>query len=264
MRIAKANTTINVACIRTLVIIATTIIAIACTPVTQQPLDSTSLSLNHVEKNGRTIALLGATGKVGDYILQQALLEGYAIKALARTPAKLARYQHQITIVPGDALDSAVIRQLLEGSDVVISALGPVKADGDSANYVNSTASATIIQQMQAMGLKRYIVVSGAAISLPEDKPSLRSWLMKSAITLSQKGVLVDKQLEYKLLADSSIEWTLLRCPVITLDVYQQDPIASMLKPPSFQLRAGELARFTIEQIKKQQFIRQAPYLGSR
>ena len=81
-------------------------------------------------KKNVTIALLGATGLVGGFILDRALAQGYDIRALARTPQKLERYEGRITIVKGDALDTAAIEALLQGSHIVISALGPVKADG--------------------------------------------------------------------------------------------------------------------------------------
>ncbi len=77
------------------------------------------------------MALLGATGMVGDFLLREALARGYSVRALARTPAKLDEYSGRITIVQGDARDPVVIEELLRGSDVVISALGPVTADGD-------------------------------------------------------------------------------------------------------------------------------------
>ena len=84
----------------------------------------------------RTIALLGATGMVGGYLLQEALARGHNIRALARTPAKLDEFREHITIVQGDARDREVIRELLRGSDVVINALGPVKADGLSLIHI--------------------------------------------------------------------------------------------------------------------------------
>ena len=70
---------------------------------------------------------------VGGYLLEAALQRGYRVRALARNPAKLAPFSSRITIITGDARDPAVVRELVQGSDVVISALGPVKADGDAS-----------------------------------------------------------------------------------------------------------------------------------
>ena len=211
-----------------------------------------------------TIAVLGATGMVGGFVLQQALLEGYEVRALARTPPKLDAFKDRITIVKGDARDPSAIENLLTGSDVIISALGPVKADGDAANMISSTATDHIIRLMPEHDIKRYIVVSGAAVAIPGDNRGLVGWLMQKMASIALRDTLEDKQQEYQLLADSDIEWTLVRCPIISADPFRQPPIASLETPTSFQLRAGELAYFLIEQVNSQEFISKGPFLQSR
>ncbi len=45
-----------------------------------------------VASEHHTVALLGATGMVGDFLLREMLARGYSVRALARTPAKLDEY----------------------------------------------------------------------------------------------------------------------------------------------------------------------------
>ena len=211
-----------------------------------------------------TIALLGATGMVGGFVLQQALAEGYEIRALARTPVKLDALKHRITIVQGDARDPAAIEALLHGSDVVISALGPVKADGAAAKMISTTATGHITRLMPEHDIQRYIVVSGAAVVMPDDDRNLTGWLMQKMASLALSDALEDKQAEYRLLADSPVQWTLVRCPLIEAEPFQSKPRASLETPTSFHLRAGELAYFLIEQINSEEFLRKGPFLDSR
>ena len=210
-----------------------------------------------------TIALLGATGMVGDFLLQEALAQGHAVRALARTPAKLAHYGKRITVVEGDARDPAVVSALLQGADVVVSALGPVRADGAAARTINLDATRNVVAAMRHQGITRYLVVSGAAVVMPGDARDLLGWWIETLADIALADAVKDKQAEYEFLAQSELEWTLLRCPLIDPVPFRQPALASLQTPPAFRLRAGELARFTIDEVDARRFVRQGPFLGS-
>lgn len=235
----------------------------ACSLPTKQTLLLPPAARVENPKIHKTIALLGATGMVGGYILQEALAQGYDIKALARTPAKLDALKNQITIIKGNALDLSSIRELLQGSDIVISALGPVKADGDAAKNISTITTDHLIQEMQRQNIERYILVSGAAVVMPDDDRNLKGWIIKIMAQTALSDVVHDKEAEYKLLEESTIQWTLVRCPLIDAVPFQREAEAALDTPPSFKLRAGELARFMIEQIDSPEYMRKGPFLGS-
>ena len=155
--------------------------------------------------NGQTIALLGATGMTGQYLLREALARGYAVRALARTPAKLDAFGARITIVQGDARDAATIEKLLRGSDVVISALGPVKADGDAAQFISTTATQNIVAALEGTKISQYMVVSGAGVVMPEDDRNVLGWWIRTLAQIGLHNTLRDKQAEYAVLASSSV-----------------------------------------------------------
>jgi len=235
----------------------------ACSIPTKQPLSLPPTARVNSPKIHKTIALLGATGMVGGFILQEALAHGYDIKALARTPAKLDALKNQITIIKGNANDPSSIHELLQGSDIVISALGPVKADGDAAKNISTITTDHIIQEMQQQHIERYILVSGAAVVMPDDDRNLKGWLIKMLARTALSNVVHDKEAEYKRLQESPIQWTLVRCPLIDALPFQREAKAALDTPPSFKLRAGELARFMIEQIDSPEYMRKGPFLGS-
>ncbi len=210
-----------------------------------------------------TIALLGATGMVGGYILQAALAEGFPVRVLARTPAKLQGLESRIDIVQGDARDPEAVDELVRGSDVVVTALGPVKSDGAAAGAINTAATTNIIRAMSDHGIRRYIVVSGAAVEVPGDDRNLAGWWMRQLVRLRLGSLLADRQAEYRLLAASGLEWTLVRCPLIDSQPYQRAPQVSLLTPASFHLRAGELADFIVREIDARGYVQRAPFLYS-
>ena len=241
--------------------IACSLLLLACASRSPVP-ESTPTPETSGEQH--TVALLGATGLVGRYLLQEALARGYTVRALARTPAKLDEFRDRITIVQGDARDPVVIEKLLRGSDVVISALGPVKADGDAARFISTTATENIVRAMEGAQVTQFMVVSGAAVVMPGDDRNFPGWWMRTLVQLGLRDTLEDKQAEYELLAASSVDWMLVRCPQIDPEPFLLPPLTSLVTPPTFRVRAGELARFMIDQIDARQFIRQGPFIGSR
>jgi putative NADH-flavin reductase len=210
-----------------------------------------------------TVALLGATGMVGDFLLREALERGYSVRALARSPAKLDAFRGRITIVQGDARDPAVIAELLRGSDVVISALGPVKADGTANLFINTIVTGNVLQAMVAQDISRYVVVSGAGVVLPSDQRDLLGWWIRTLAQVGLRDALQDKQAEYELLSKSTADWTLVRCPLIDAESFHAPALVSVLTPTAFRVRAGEVARFTIDEIDFPAYSRQGPFLGS-
>lgn len=210
-----------------------------------------------------TIALLGATGMVGGFIITEALSRGYNIRALARSPRKLASFKHQITIVEGDARELSSINALLRGSDVVISAIGPVSKDGHAARMISTDTTKNLVQLMPEHQIERYIVVSGAGVVAPGDDRNITGWSLRQLALIALNQTLKDKQSEYQILTESALSWTLVRCPVIEAQPFANHPTASLFTPSSYSLRAGELARFVIDQINSQKFVQKAPFLNS-
>ncbi|KSP53175.1 3-beta hydroxysteroid dehydrogenase [Pseudomonas aeruginosa] len=67
------------------------------------------------------IALIGATGHVGHYFLNEALQRGHAVTALVRDPSKLAA-RDGLGIVQANVSDPAQVASAVAGHEVVISA----------------------------------------------------------------------------------------------------------------------------------------------
>lgn len=248
--------------LRALSILVLTSLLFACA-VTHAPVQPALDSSGAVQQR-HTVALLGATGMVGRFIIRESLARGYHVRALARRPAALDDYLGQITVIQGDARDPAVIRQLLNGSDVVLSALGPVSADGDAAKLIGTVVATNVLQAMDVEPISRYIVVSGGGVVMPGDERNFLGWWIRMLVRLGLSDTLEDKQAEYALLAASSADWTLVRAPLIDPQPFISPALVSLKTPPTFRLRAAELARFMVEQIQSREYIRQGPFLGSR
>lgn len=239
------------------------VLVAACSSAPIQPDPQSQTGQSSESTKDITVALLGATGMTGGFILQDLLTSGYQVRALARSPQKLDAMRSRITVVKGDATNPEAINELLNGSDIIISAIGPVKGDGLAAKTISTRTTENIIKTMGELSIERYIVVSGAAVTVPGDNRNITGWLVQKSAMLTLRDALKDKQAEYQLLADSDINWTLVRCPVISDEPFVMPAIESLASPSAFSLRAGELSRFIVELVGSDSFTRQAPFLNS-
>jgi len=103
------------------------------------------------------IAIIGATGRAGSQLLEEALRRGHSVVAIARnTDALPAR--DGVSVKQVDALNAEALQQAVSGSDVVISA----------AHFATLPAAA-VLGPVKKAGVKRLLVVGGAGSLLLPD-----------------------------------------------------------------------------------------------
>ena len=88
------------------------------------------------------ICIIGASGKLGTYMVQHALDRGYEAVGVCRerSVGKLDMFKGRITIVPAATNDRAVIKQAVAGCDGVLTVLVPWGAQ----HYSSGTAQAVL------------------------------------------------------------------------------------------------------------------------
>ena len=90
----------------------------------------------------KKVCIVGASGKLGQYMVQHALDRDYEVVGVCRekSVAKLDRFKEQIAIVPGATNDRQVIQRAVEGCDGVLTVLVPWGTN----NYSSGTAQAVM------------------------------------------------------------------------------------------------------------------------
>ncbi len=105
-----------------------------------------------------TVALTGATGFLGRYILEELVSAGFRVKALAR---KQAVRESDVEWVIGDLNNSNALRHLCKNADFVIHAAGLVKALNRNIFFdVNETGTLNILQASKVAKTKGFLHVS--------------------------------------------------------------------------------------------------------
>jgi hypothetical protein len=79
------------------------------------------------EKSAMKICIVGASGKLGTYMVRHALDRGHEVVAVCREQSvgKLDAFKGRITVVPGATNDRAVIGKAVAGCDGVLTVLVP-------------------------------------------------------------------------------------------------------------------------------------------
>ncbi|KOV50636.1 short-chain dehydrogenase [Streptomyces sp. AS58] len=75
----------------------------------------------------KKVCIVGASGKLGRYMVRQSLERGYEVVGVCRerSVSKLAEFDGRMTIVPGPTDDPEVIRRAVAGCDGVLTVLVP-------------------------------------------------------------------------------------------------------------------------------------------
>src|SRR5690349_14455572 len=90
----------------------------------------------------KKVCIVGASGKLGQYMVQHALDRGYEVVGVCReqSVAKLDAFRGRITVLPGATDDREVIRATVAGCDGVLTVLVPRGVHG----YSTGTAQAVL------------------------------------------------------------------------------------------------------------------------
>jgi hypothetical protein len=88
------------------------------------------------------VCIIGASGKLGKYMVQQALDRGYEVVGVCRERSigKLDTFNGRITIIPGATNDREVIKKAVAGCDGVLTVLVP----WGNQPYSSGTAQAVL------------------------------------------------------------------------------------------------------------------------
>jgi nucleoside-diphosphate-sugar epimerase len=88
------------------------------------------------------VCIVGASGKLGQYMIEHALDRGYEVIGVCReqSVSKLDRFKGRISIVPGMTDDREVIKRAVVGCDEVLVVLAP----WGMRNYSSGTAQAVL------------------------------------------------------------------------------------------------------------------------
>ena len=142
------------------------------------------------------IAIIGATGRAGSQLMEEALRRGHSVVAIARHASKIGERAGVVT-KEVDVNDAQALQTAVAGSDVVL-----------SAAHFSTLPAAAIIEPVKKAGVKRLLFVGGAgSLLLPDGSQVIQSPDFPEAYKpeATAGGIYLDT-----LRAEKDLDWTFL------------------------------------------------------
>ena len=99
-----------------------------------------------------TVLVVGATGSIGHLVVEEALRQGHAVRALVRTPGKARRLPPKTQVMPGDVARPDTLPGAVDGVDAVVFTLG---SDGAGKVGAESVDYGGVRNVLSALGCVR-------------------------------------------------------------------------------------------------------------
>lgn len=157
------------------------------------------------------LVVVGATGRTGSQVVEQALERGHRVTALARRPEQVSLRHDRLVTVAVDVFDAARLVEVLSGADAVVSALGIGSSRQVTTVYSDGTAN--LLRAMQHHDVMRLAVVSAAPAGPREQQPFLERRVAMPILDRIFGATYADMRRMEELLHRCDRAWVALRPP---------------------------------------------------
>ena len=214
------------------------------------------------------VCIVGACGKLGQYMVQHALDRDYEVVGVCRAESveKLNAFKERITLVPGATNDAEMIKRAVSGCDGVLVVLVPRGVHG----YATGTAQAVLDH---APADARVVFSCGWHIT--RDGKDIYSWKLKAIVKvfgslarLARFADLDDQVEACRRVFASDARWTVVRGSALEegesqglpeWSLHVGDPILT-----SNITRRVDFALFMVEALENDQLVHEAPAIVGR
>ncbi len=201
----------------------------------------------------KNIVVLGASGATGRRVVGAARERGHEVTALVRRSGSFDPTPNLAEHLWTDLGDVDTLTSVLDGADVVISALGGAEK---GPTTVCTDAIRTTVTAMGAARVSRLIVLSAHGVLETHDKS-----LFSVAVWAGVGEKMKDKESMEPLITGSTLDWTIVRPPMLKntratgkYQVGENLPIRLWSS-----IGREDLAGFLVREAEKPRFVRKHP-----
>lgn len=209
------------------------------------------------------IAVVGATGRTGRQVVEQALARGDDVLALARRPEALPRRGPGLVSAAADVLDRAVLTERLAGTDAVVSALGIGSSRRPTVVY--SDGIANILHAMDAHAIRKLAVISAVPAGPRAEQPFGQRHLIIPILERVFGATYDDMRRMEALLRGSDLDWICLLPPRLISKKptgrYRVDATRPLSKARS--ITCADLATALLDSLGRPDLYRRAAYVAN-
>jgi putative NADH-flavin reductase len=164
------------------------------------------------------ITVIGAAGRLGQRVVEEASRRGHQVTGLARHPQRLARPELLSRIAAGDGRDRDIVSGAVAGADAVLIAVaGGTGKDPHQAADVTRTVAAA----MREHGVHRLVITS--AYPIVGTRPRAAMWVLRKVLATPYADTAQAEQIA----TGSGLDWTIARLNRLTDQPRAGSPHAS-------------------------------------
>ncbi|HBF20101.1 MAG: hypothetical protein CMI36_04130 [Owenweeksia sp.] len=197
-----------------------------------------------------SLLILGATGGTGQWLLKEAIHNGYAVRTIARHPEKLPIENTNLTVFEGNPSDPRLLASALEGCTTALSALNISRKSVNpwSPLITPPQFMSQTLQRVARLGsekqLQRMMIVSAWGVN--GSFRELPFWFQMLVKWSNIGAAYRDHGRQENVLRSSGLEWTAVRASGLTNSEPKKELRISIKgKPkPALTISRRALARF--------------------
>ena len=209
------------------------------------------------------IAIFGASGGIGKFVVKHALNKGYNVNAYVRNQSKLKLSNKNLTVITGELNDYESIKEAITDCEAVISVLGvPMKFTYKSMDSLEGHIN--IIKAMKELGISRLIDWATPSVHYPKDSRSIIT-----IIPGIMAGILFPKAKKEIIAITDAIQSANLDWTIIRFMAPQNTTFIGKVKVSfgdnkmNFSIAREDIAKFMVDQLESSEYIHSMPIIGS-
>ncbi len=199
------------------------------------------------------IIVFGATGMVGQQIINEVIGHGHTAVAFGRNVfEELSTERKYLELFKGGLFSEGDIKSAMKGCDAVLSAIGGAI---DGTDKARSLGMRKIISVMEKKGPKRIIAIGGLGVLNADEETYIYE---KPDFPEKFKAVTSEHFQAFEALRSSSLDWTFL-CPPDILDGGPTGEYNLSRNYPAegkMKINAGDLADFMVNELKANEYLK--------
>ncbi|MEC7949210.1 MAG: NAD(P)-binding oxidoreductase [Myxococcota bacterium] len=214
------------------------------------------------------VLVVGASGRTGRLVVQEARAAGHRVRALARSLEPEAA--DDLEILRADVCAPGVAERAVAGMDAVVVVLSMVRTSDSPWSRIttprdlHSQAADRLVTACEAAGVRRYVSVSAHGVGASRSRAG---WAFLALVHSSNIGVAYDNlAVSEARVEDSSLDWTLVRPTRLTMapgtGCWTAD--AALRTSSRAHIPREDLARFLVQSLTDPRWSRTAVSLTSR
>jgi uncharacterized protein YbjT (DUF2867 family) len=167
------------------------------------------------------LVVLGATGRTGRLVVEQALGRGHEVVAYVRRPVALPE-RPGLRVIGGELTDQPALTAAMAGSDAVVCALGPSGVTDLFGSDLMRRTLPVVAGAMTAAGVRRLVLMSAFGVG---DTAASASFSARLSFQTAMRALYRDKQEAESALTATGLDITTVHPTMLTDRTSDASPV---------------------------------------